>query len=51
VARKHIGWYSRSHPDSTRFRAAVNRVTTTQEQKRQIMAFFGSLEDEREIAA
>jgi tRNA-dihydrouridine synthase B len=51
VARKHIGWYSRSQPGSAAFRAAVFAAETPAEQRRQIIAFFAGLARETEIAA
>jgi tRNA-dihydrouridine synthase B len=34
IARKHLGWYARSHPESAAFRARVNAVETAAEQLR-----------------
>jgi tRNA-dihydrouridine synthase B len=44
VARKHLGWYSRAHPESTAFRAIVNRVETAVEQMRLTRDYFARLE-------
>ncbi|MFM1892167.1 MAG: hypothetical protein RLZ44_1244 [Pseudomonadota bacterium] len=51
VARKHIGWYSRAHAGSAKFRAAINQAQTTQEQCRQIRAYFDGLAQAQEMAA
>ena len=40
VARKHIGWYSRTLPGSAKFRASVFNAETTTEQRRRVMSFF-----------
>jgi tRNA-dihydrouridine synthase B len=51
VARKHIAWYSKGHPNGAGFRRHVNRVETIDEQLRMTHEFFDSLSDERELAA
>ena len=32
IARKHIGWYCKEHPDAAAFRATVNRAESAREQ-------------------
>ncbi len=51
VARKHIAWYSKGHPDGAGFRQRVNRVDTIDEQLRMTHAFFDSLSATQEMAA
>ena len=46
VARKHIGWYSRSHPGSNRFREQVFRAETPGKQKKMVRDWFDGLEKE-----
>jgi tRNA-dihydrouridine synthase B len=43
VARKHLAWYSRAHPESTAFRAIVNRVETAADQVRLTREYFDRL--------
>ncbi|HIE56579.1 MAG TPA: tRNA dihydrouridine synthase DusB, partial [Chromatiaceae bacterium] len=40
IARKHIAWYSREMPGGAGFRERINRVATTDEQKRLSEEFF-----------
>ncbi|HVF33975.1 MAG TPA: tRNA dihydrouridine synthase DusB [Candidatus Saccharimonadia bacterium] len=40
IARKHIGWYCKEHPDGARFRAVVNEVGTAPEQLALVTAHF-----------
>ncbi len=51
VARKHIAWYSKGHPNGAAFRHSVNRVESITEQLRMTHAFFDRLSDARELAA
>lgn len=51
VARKHIAWYSKTQPGSTRFRQRVNRAQTTIEQSRLISDYFNRLPSGEEQAA
>jgi tRNA-dihydrouridine synthase B len=44
IARKHLGWYCRAHPQSVTFRAIVNRVETAAEQMRLTRDYFARLE-------
>jgi len=46
VARKHIGWYSKSHPGSSRFREQVFRAETPGQQKKMVRDWFDGLEKE-----
>ncbi|MFP3648896.1 tRNA-dihydrouridine synthase, partial [Paraburkholderia sp. SIMBA_054] len=32
IARKHLGWYAKDHPDNAAFRAVVNRAETPEAQ-------------------
>jgi tRNA-dihydrouridine synthase B len=43
VARKHIGWYSKGHPDGAAFRRRINRVECVAEQLRMTHAYFDRL--------
>jgi tRNA-dihydrouridine synthase B len=43
VARKHLGWYSKAHPESTEFRARVNAVVNAAEQVRITREYFDRL--------
>src|SRR6185503_20056720 len=40
VPRKHLGWYSKAHPESTAFRARVNAVVNAAEQLRITREYF-----------
>ncbi|MFZ1536710.1 MAG: tRNA dihydrouridine synthase DusB [Chromatiaceae bacterium] len=40
IARKHVGWYTRSRRDASGFRKQFNRVSTLQEQQNLIEAYF-----------
>jgi tRNA-dihydrouridine synthase B len=42
VARKHLGWYGRAHPQAEAFRAAVNGVETAAEQLRVTREHFSA---------
>ena len=50
VARKHIGWYSRTRPGSAGFRQAVFKTETPEAQSRMIREYFRLL-SEQEIRA
>ncbi len=41
VARKHIQWYCRSHPDSDAFWQSVNRIDCASAQRQLVGGFFG----------
>jgi tRNA-dihydrouridine synthase B len=43
VSRKHLGWYSKAHPESVEFRARVNRVESGAEQLRITRDYFDGL--------
>ena len=51
IARKHIGWYSKSQPGSTVFRKTINQVERPEQQIKLIEAFFANLETKRGQAA
>ncbi|MGB5276113.1 MAG: tRNA dihydrouridine synthase DusB [Gammaproteobacteria bacterium] len=40
IARKHIGWYCRHHPDTDSFRQQIVRVESTTEQLNLVTEFF-----------
>jgi tRNA-dihydrouridine synthase B len=40
IARKHIAWYAKGHPENTEFRAIVNRAETGQEQLGCVREYF-----------
>jgi tRNA-dihydrouridine synthase B len=40
IARKHIGWYCRHHPDTDSFRKQIIQVEATQEQLDLVQRFF-----------
>ena len=51
VARKHLGWYSKGHPESGEFRAVVNRAETAAAQLALTRAYFAELCEKRPLAA
>ncbi|MCO6412822.1 MAG: tRNA dihydrouridine synthase DusB [Thiogranum sp.] len=51
VARKHIAWYSKGHPDGAEFRRCVNQVESVDAQLRMTHAFFDRAAERREMAA
>ena len=51
IARKHIGWYSRSHRGSAFFRRAINAAESATEQTTLIKAHFDRLASHKELAA
>ena len=51
VARKHISWYSKGQAGGARFRNAVNRVETIEQQLAMTHEFFEYLAQEEELAA
>jgi tRNA-dihydrouridine synthase B len=53
VARKHIAWYSKSHPHGAAFRQVINHVETPQQQLALTREFFHSvvLGEKEELAA
>jgi tRNA-dihydrouridine synthase B len=51
MARKHISWYSKGHPQGAQFRQIVNVVETAEEQIRISQDFFSSLAAREDIAA
>ena len=42
IARKHIGWYAKGHPESSQFRAIVNRAETAREQLGCVREYFAT---------
>ncbi len=51
IARKHIGWYSRTQPASSAFRKIINQAETPEQQQALIQAYFDQLEFIRGTAA
>jgi tRNA-dihydrouridine synthase B len=51
IARKHIGWYSRTQPDSSAFRKTINQAETPEQQQALIQAYFDQLISTRGRAA
>lgn len=51
IARKHLGWYLKTLPDTGDFRARFNRLTTTQDQHASVRSFFEPLIEREEKAA
>ncbi len=51
IARKHIGWYSKTQPQSAAFRKTINQVETPEEQLTLIEAYFNSLLEHQGKAA
>lgn len=43
IARKHLGWYAKDHPQGTSFRAAVNRAQTPEVQLAITRDYFDAL--------
>ena len=44
IARKHIGWYSKTQPGGQEFRARVNSYESTAQQLSAVQEFFGTQE-------
>lgn len=51
VARKHISWYSKTHPGGAAFRKIINNTETAEDQLALIRAFFDKLSETKELAA
>ncbi len=53
VARKHIGWYSKSHRNGSAFRQVINHVETPQQQLALTREFFNAIAvgEKEELAA
>ncbi|MBS0460939.1 MAG: tRNA dihydrouridine synthase DusB [Proteobacteria bacterium] len=43
IARKHLSWYAKDHPENSAFRAVVNRADTADEQLRLTRDYFDAL--------
>jgi tRNA-dihydrouridine synthase B len=43
IARKHLGWYAKDHPENTAFRAVVNQAETAELQVRLTRDYFDAL--------
>jgi tRNA-dihydrouridine synthase B len=50
IARKHIGWYSKTQPGSAAFRKIINQAEKPEQQKTLIEAFFDHLKTNRGLA-
>ncbi len=51
VARKHLGWYSKDHPQAAAFRAIVNSVECQRRQLALTREYFDRLADQESMAA
>ena len=51
VARKHIAWYSKGHPQGAAFRQIINHVETPEQQLAFTREFFDQLIHNEELAA
>ena len=51
IARKHIAWYSKGHPDGAEFRNKINYSETADAQRQQIHRFFDRQVNRGELAA
>jgi tRNA-dihydrouridine synthase B len=51
IARKHIAWYSKGHPDGAAFRNKINNSDTTIAQRQHIRRFFDYQRERGELAA
>ena len=51
IARKHIGWYSRTHRDSATFRKTINQAESPDQQQALIKAYFEKITPNRGQAA
>ncbi len=51
IARKHIAWYSKTHPNGGRFRELINRTESAREQLELIRGFFACHQAKGELAA
>ena len=43
IARKHLGWYAKDHPENAAFRAVVNRAENAMDQLRLTRDYFDAL--------
>lgn len=51
IARKHVGWYLQTQPESTSFRKTFNQLDTPSEQQEAIQVYFQQLTRTGSIAA
>lgn len=51
VARKHIAWYSKGHPQGAVFRQVINHVETSAQQLALTREFFDRMAEREELAA
>lgn len=50
IARKHLGWYAREHPQSSAFRALVNAAESAKAQRQLTADYFSRLLDAASLA-
>jgi tRNA-dihydrouridine synthase B len=51
IARKHIAWYSKQHPEGARFRERINRTESANQQLQHVRDFFACLIERGKLAA
>jgi len=51
IARKHVGWYLQTQPESKSFRKTFNQLETPSEQQEAIQLYFQQLLRTGSIAA
>ncbi len=51
IARRHIGWYSRTHPGGAAFRRQINLSNSPEQQQCPIKDFFDRLAAKEVLAA
>ncbi|MCU7843639.1 MAG: tRNA dihydrouridine synthase DusB [Candidatus Thiodiazotropha sp. (ex Monitilora ramsayi)] len=51
IARKHIAWYSKRHPNGAQFRDNINRTESASQQLRYTREFFERQREKGELAA
>lgn len=51
IARKHIAWYSKRHPEAALFRSVINRTDSANQQLQQVRNFFLASQAKGELAA
>ncbi len=51
IARKHIAWYSKTHPGGAAFRKKINRIDNARAQRELIISHFNQIAKIRELAA
>jgi len=51
IARKHITWFSKRHPEAAQFRSIINRTDSAKQQLQHVRNFFLGLQAKEELAA